>query len=86
MKERILQIFKGTDWTLIKDQNNIKMMQFQDGGMKVNIYWGTMTITLIGNGLQTTYHNQTLKEIRKLLRLEKKNILHKMLAIFKHDK
>lgn len=44
MKDKVLEIISKSDWTVVKDQDNIKMLQIQNGSEKINIYWGTMTV------------------------------------------
>lgn len=44
MKEEYLKIIANSDWAVIKDQDNIKMIQIQNGKEKINIYWGKGTV------------------------------------------
>lgn len=84
MKDRILQIAKDSDWTLIKDQDNIKMMQFQNGADKMNVYWGTMTVVLLEKGAQPqTMNGVTVSDIRILFMGVKKTLWQRIKGVFK---
>ena len=37
MKEKIIEIINKSDWTIIKDQDNIKMIQIQSGRKKSKV-------------------------------------------------
>lgn len=81
MKNTILAMLKDSDWTLIKDQDNIKMMQFQNGRRKVNIYWGTMTV--VDNMYQpTVVKSADLEYLRFKMNLKKENWLQKLIKRF----
>ena len=84
MKEKILTITNQTDWTLIKDQDNIKMMQFQNGGNKINVYWGTMTLSVLyKNQLPRQFYDVDLDTLRAMFGIKKQNIFQKFISIFK---
>lgn len=83
MKDRIVKLLEKSDWTIIKDQDNIKMIQIMDGPKKVNIYWGTMTLVFLENGGTVSYHNRTLEQMKVLLGLKKDRWLEKVKSIFK---
>lgn len=55
MKDRILDLVKNSKWTLIKDQDDIKMMQFQSGANKMNVYWSTMSVAVLKRGVEPQY-------------------------------
>lgn len=73
MKEEILRIAEKTDWTLIKDQENIKFLQFQNGSEKLNIYYGTMTVQLLRRNLNKTVVNCKLETLRILFGVKERN-------------
>lgn len=84
MKDKILAITNQTDWTLIKDQDNIKMMQFQNGADKINVYWGTMTVAILNKGQEPRFiDNVSLSTLRNIFGVKKQSRMQKFLAIFK---
>lgn len=78
MKQRIMGLLAGTDWTIIKDQDNIKMIQIMNGNTKINIYWGTMTLTVIKEGGTINYHGRTLEQVRILLGIKKPSFMKRL--------
>lgn len=84
MKDKILNILSQTDWTIIKDQDNIKMVQLQNGADKINIYWGTMTVAILNKGQEPRFlDGVTLEQLRNILGIKKQNIFQKIKSIFK---
>lgn len=84
MKDKVLNIFNQTDWVLIKDQDNIKMMQFQNGADKINVYWGTMTVAILNKGQEPRFlDGVTFEKLRNIVGVKKQNIFQKVKSIFK---
>lgn len=79
MKDKILQIIGESEWVIIKDQENIKMIQVQNGRKKINIYWGTMTVW----DCQTTIGTKdvSFSQLRDILGI-KKGLFQVLRAIF----
>lgn len=67
MKDAVLKIIAKSSWVVIKDQEDIKMIQVQKGADKINVYWSKMTVVTYYKGLSPkSFHSvdfDTLKEI-----------------------
>lgn len=70
MKEKVLEIINKSDWAIIKDQDNIKMIQVQSGKKKINIYWGTMTVVYTENA-QFPVYDVGFNHLRDILGVKK---------------
>lgn len=72
MKEEVLKIIKKSDWVVVSEQDNIKMIQIQSGSRKLNIYWGTMTIAYKNqDGIMEYSRDIDLIELSKKLGIKK---------------
>lgn len=54
MKEEVQKIISQSKWIVMKDQDDIKMLQVQKGASKINIYWSKMTVIVLKKGARAT--------------------------------